>query len=57
MPINKINGKKDGLQKYRVRVNYVDSLGKYKQIERTAYGKDAAKELEARLTRSLKAES
>ena len=57
MPINKINGKKDGLQKYRVRVNYVDSFGKYKQIERTAYGKDAAKELEARLTRSLKAEN
>lgn len=57
MPIYKTNGKKDGLQKYRVRVNYVDSFGEYKQIERVAYGKDAAKELESRLVRDLKEES
>ena len=53
MPIYKTDGKKDGLQKYRVRVNYVDSFGEYKQIERVAYGKDAAKELESRLVRDL----
>ncbi len=57
MPINKVDGKKDGLQKYRVRVNYVDSFGEYKQIERVAYGKDAAKELEARLMCDLKEEA
>ena len=51
MPINKVydkNGKpvkKDGKQKYRVRVNYTDSLGRNKQIERTAYGSDEAKHL------------
>ncbi len=53
MPIYKTGDKKNGLQKYRVRVNYVDSFGAYKQIERVAYGKDAAKELESRLVRDL----
>ena len=28
MPIYKMKGSKDGRQKYRVRVNYIDSLGK-----------------------------
>lgn len=60
MPINKVkdqNGKlvkKDGLQKYRVRVNFTDSNGKNHQVERTAYGMDAAKLLEMELTRELK---
>lgn len=63
MPINKVtdkNGKpvkKDGKQKYRVRVNYTDSLGRNKQIERTAYGADEAKQLERELSHSVKAEA
>lgn len=62
MPINKAldkNGKpikKDGKIKYRVRVNYTDSYGNSKQIERTAYGADEAKQLERELTHSVKVE-
>lgn len=62
MPINKAldkNGKpikKDGKIKYRVRVNYTDSYGTNKQIERTAYGADEAKQLERELSYSLKEE-
>ncbi len=59
MPINKVfeNGKpvkKDGKQKYRVRINYTDSYGKNKQLERTAYGADEAKQLEIELTHKVK---
>lgn len=54
MPIYKMNGKKDGLQKYRVRINYTDSTGKAKQLERVAYGREEASELEARLRSELK---
>ena len=63
MPINKVtdqNGKpvkKDGKQKYRVRVNYTDSLGRSRQIERTAYGSDEAKQLERELSHSVKVET
>jgi integrase len=48
MPITKIKGKvKDGLQAYRVRVNYTDHLtGEHKQIERTVYGKAEAQLME-----------
>jgi len=50
MPIYKIEGeKKDGLQKYKVRVNYATSDGVFKQLTRTAYGSDAAKDLEQKL--------
>ncbi len=50
MPINKVAGvKKDGLQKYRIRVNYIDAQGKYCQKERHAYGIDAAKAVERQL--------
>ena len=49
MPITKVTGKKNGKQKYRVRVNYTDSFGKAQQIERTAYGLDEAKEIEREL--------
>lgn len=60
MPINKVfdkNGKpvkKDGKQKYRVRVNFTDGTGKNRQIERTAYGSDEAKQLELELIHSFK---
>ena len=63
MPINKAldkNGKpikKDGKIKYRVRVNYTDSYGNNKQIERTAYGADEAKQLERELLHSVKEET
>ena len=56
MPIYKMDGKKDGLQKYRVRINYTDSTGKNKQIDRVAYGKEEAKELERKLCLKLKEE-
>ena len=57
MPIYKMNGKKDGKQKYRVRVNYTDRLGKAKQIDRVAYGLDEAKQLERELNYQLKQET
>lgn len=53
MPIYKMEGKKDGLQKYRVRINYTDQQGKSRQIDRVAYGSQAAKELERQLVRDL----
>ena len=57
MPIYKMNGKKDGKQKYRVRINYTDSSGKSKQIDRVAYGKEEAKELERQLNCTLHEET
>ncbi|MCL2003987.1 MAG: site-specific integrase [Oscillospiraceae bacterium] len=54
MPIYKANGKKDGLQKYNVRVNYISDSGQAKQLTRTAYGLEAAKELERRLASGVK---
>lgn len=63
MPINKVFDKnnkpvkKGGKQKYRVRVNYTDSYGNNKQIERTAYGADEAKQLERELSHSIKEEA
>ena len=55
MPIYKVEGvKKDGLQKYNVRVNYVSDDGKSRQLTRTAYGSDAAKVLERKLTAEIK---
>lgn len=53
MPIYKVNGKKkDGLQKYQVKINYTDQHGARKQIMRTAYGMQAARDLEHELTES-----
>lgn len=54
MPIYKMNGKKDGQQKYRVRVNYQDAQGNSKQIDRVAYGSESAKALERSLVQELK---
>lgn len=53
MPITKTNRKKDGKQGYRVRVNYTDSRGVARQIERTAYGMPEAKLLEMQLLNSV----
>lgn len=55
MPITKIEGKKkNGKQGYRVRVNYTDAFGHARQIERTAYGAEEAKETERRLSLQTK---
>lgn len=54
MPIYKMNGKKDGKQKYRVRVNYQDIQGENRQMERVTYGSAEAKELEGKLTDQCK---
>lgn len=54
MPITKTGKKKDGLQQYRVRINYTDSLGKAHQVERTAHGMEEAKQLEIALTAEYK---
>ncbi len=53
MPITKTNKKKDGLTGYRVRVNYTDSGGKHRQVERMAYGLAEAKDLETKLNIEL----
>lgn len=59
MPIYKMtdkngkNIKKDGLQKYRVRINYTDILGKQHQLDRVAYGSEQAKQLEMQLVGKL----
>ena len=57
MPIYKMDGKKNGLQKYRVRINFTDSSGKSKQIDRVAYGKETAKEFERQLAYNLSDET
>lgn len=49
MPINKIKKRKDGLQGYRVRVNFTDMNGNPRQVERTAYGLSEAQLLEKKL--------
>lgn len=60
MPINKVTDssgkavKKDGKQKYSVKINYVDSNGDYKQVKRIAYGLDEAKLMEQQLSQSVK---
>lgn len=49
MPIYKMEGKKNGKQKYRVRINYIDSYGKARQTDKVVFGLDEAKELERQL--------
>ncbi len=51
MPIYKDGKNKndEGLQRYKVRVNYHDSQGNYKQMTRIAYGLQQAKQLEIAL--------
>lgn len=54
MPVYKMTGKKDGKQKYRVRINYTDNNGKAHQIERVAYGLAEANDLEMKLKSDFK---
>ena len=57
MPIYKMEGKKDGKQKYRVRVNYKDVMGRARQIDRVACGLEGAKAMERSLNLSIKQET
>lgn len=52
-----MKGSKDGKQKYRVRINYQDSMGVNRQIDRVAYGNAEAKELERQLMYEIKEEA
>ena len=55
MPIYKVeNTKKDGLQKYYVRINYLTYNGQKRQITRSVYGIDVAKNLEKQLENEIK---
>ena len=55
MPIYKVgNIKKDGLQKYHVRINYIAEDGKKKQITRSIYRIDSIKNLERQLENEIK---
>lgn len=54
MPIYKIDGvKQKGLQKYLVRINFIDSNGVKKQLTRVAFGMESAKNLENNLLQGL----
>lgn len=55
MPIYKVgNTKKESLQKYHMRINYMTDNGEKKQITRSVYGIDVAKDLERRLENEIK---
>ncbi len=56
MPIYKVENtkNKDGLQKYHVRINYVADNGEKKQITRSVYGIDVARDLERKLENDIK---
>lgn len=55
MPIYKVDGaRRNGLQKYRVIISYNSITGRRVQIERTAYGVDAAKDMEYQLLSEYK---
>ncbi len=55
MPIYKIKGeKKDGLQKYRIVVNYTDENGKKRTVERREYGKAQAERTESLLRAKIR---
>lgn len=46
MPITKTKNKKDGLQQYRVRINYIDQFGKPHNRAKLIYGLTEAKQAE-----------
>lgn len=52
-----MNGRRDGKQKYRVRINFIDSAGKARQMDRVAYGSDEAKILELKLLQEIRHEA
>ena len=55
MPIYKVSGKsKDGLQKYKVRVNFRSDSGEGKQLTRVVYGSELAKDTERQLEEEIR---
>ena len=55
MPIYKVEGiKKDGLQKYKVRINYFSSDGTKRQLTRVTFGSESARDLERELLNKIK---
>ena len=54
MPIYKMKGSKNGLQKYRVFLNYTDSTGKKQRKSKVVYGLQEAKDLERSLSQQVK---
>jgi len=54
LPIYKTSGKKNSLQRYNVRINYVADNGKPTQLTRVAYGIDNAKILEMKILEQIK---
>lgn len=54
MPIYKMEGKKDGKQRYRVRVNYIDDNGAARQTEKVVYGLPEAKDFELSLAKKIR---
>jgi integrase len=52
-----MEGRKNGEQKYRVRINYTDRTGNPKQIDRVVYGKEKAKQMERELNYKIKEEA
>lgn len=57
MPIYKQNKKKDGVNQYKVVVNYTDRDGTYRQKTKLVYGKDEATMAEMRLQFELSNET
>lgn len=53
MPIYKTDKKKDGVQQYKVVVNYTDAKGDYRQKTKLVYGKNEASLMEMRLNHEL----
>ena len=53
MPIYKTKNKKDGVQQYRVFINYIDRTGKYKKKSKLVYGAAEAKLAEMELQKQL----
>lgn len=52
-----MKGSKNGKQKYRVRVNYQDSMGVNRQTERVIYGSEEAKDFERKFRHDIKEEA
>lgn len=53
MPITKTKNKKDGLQQYRVRINYIDQFGKPHNRAKLVYGLSEAKQAEKELLEEI----
>lgn len=53
MPIYKQNKKKDGINQYKVVINYTDRNGKYHQKTKLIYGKDEASALERKMQQEI----